>query len=157
MAKLKKRKLRWEASTSAQVIGYKLYWSAGDVVHYGSESRTVGNVTELVLPDDIQNFKPIEGPVTFAVAALDELGNESDLITLAAPYQFSVPQAPEDLWMETVDDYYISEAVEEVDEQAEPIPLFEKRIQQMEEQLEAEEAKVPMLARGAMNYTHGQE
>jgi hypothetical protein len=31
MAKLKKRILRWQASSSPQVIGYKLYWSeSGD-------------------------------------------------------------------------------------------------------------------------------
>lgn len=153
MAKIKKRKLRWEASISPQVVGYKLYWAVDDAVHYGSESIVVGNVTELVLPDDILDFRPSDGPVTFAIAALDEVGNESDLITLTAPYQFSAPQAPEDFWMEPEKAYHTSDAAEEAAPQKpEPIPLFERRLQQLEEELDAEVAKVPMVARGSAKH-----
>lgn len=152
MAKIKKRKLRWEASVSPQVVGYKLYWATDGDVHYGSDSMAVGNVTELVLPDDVKHFKPAEGPVAFAVSAVDEVGNESDLITLEAPYQFSAPQAPKDFWLETEQDYHTSDAPEEADEQPDPIPLFDRRLQQMEETLQAEEAKVPAMARGTMHY-----
>ena len=152
MAKIKKRKLRWEASASPQVVAYKLYWSAGDAVHYGSQCAALGNVTEIVLPDDIPDFKPAEGSVAFAITAVDEVGNESDLISLDAPYQFSAPLAPKDFWMESAEDFHTSTAVEETDEQKEPIPLLERRLQQMEVELEAEEAKVPKMARRAMNY-----
>lgn len=152
MAKIKKRKLRWEASASPQVVGYKLYWETDGEVHYGSDFMVVGNVTELVLPDDLEDFKPVDGPVSFAVAAVDEVGNESDLITLKAPYQFSAPQAPKDFWLETEKDFHTSHPVEETDEQPDPIPLFDRRLQQMEEELQAEEAKVPAMARGSMNF-----
>lgn len=152
MAKIKKRKLRWEASVSPQVVGYKLYWETDGKVHYGSDFMAVGNVTELVLPDDVKNFKPVDGPVTFAVTAVDEVGNESDLITLDAPYQFSAPQAPKDLWLETEKDFHTSHAPEASEEQPDPIPLFDRRLQQMEEELQVEEAKVPAMVRGTKNF-----
>ena len=101
MARMKKRKLCWKASGSSQVVGYKLYWSTGGGVNYQSSCAEVGNVTEVVLPDDVETFTPGSGPVEFGVTAVDELGNESDMVTLMAPYQFNVPEAPADLRFET--------------------------------------------------------
>ena len=63
MAKLKKRILRWQASSSPQVIGYKLYWSESGDLNYDSNQVILGNVTEIVLPDDVDSFKPNGGPV----------------------------------------------------------------------------------------------
>lgn len=101
MAKIKRRKLRWTASDSPQVVGYKLYWAEGnEKVSYESPSEKVGNVTEILLPDAVERFAPLNGPVEFGITAIDELGNESDLITIAAPYQFNVPKAPAEFWIE---------------------------------------------------------
>jgi len=105
VAKIKKRKLKWSTSSSSQVIGYKLYWSENGAVNYDSKCVTLGNVTEIVLPDDVDSFMPGGGPVEFAITAVDELGNESDMITLKAPYQFNVPKAPEDLYLQKLDDF----------------------------------------------------
>lgn len=163
MAKIKKRKICWEASTSPQVIGYKLYWAVGNAVNYDCESISVGNVTELVFPDEVASFAPCDGSVEFAVAAVDELGNESDLITLSAPYQFSVPQAPKDLWIENTEENHTVHEVREDKKQPEPISLFDKRTQHLEDESAAEGAKIPMMARGALKYqvrisnTHSKE
>jgi len=100
VAKIKKRKLQWTASQSPQVVAYKLYWAQGETVSYECPCTTLGNVTEVVLPDDVESFKPETGPVEFGVTAVDELGNESDLVTVSAPHQFNAPQAPDDLWIE---------------------------------------------------------
>lgn len=100
MGKIKQRKLRWTGSESPQVVGYKLYWEEGGDVTYDSSSAIVGNVTEVVLPDDVDDFKPENGPIEFGIAAVDELGNESDLITVSAPYQFKTPHAPDGIWLE---------------------------------------------------------
>jgi len=107
MAKIKKRKLKWIASGSSQVVGYKLYWSENGAVNYSSKCAALGNVTEIVLPDDVDSFMSGGGPVEFAITAVDELGNESDMITLKAPYQFNVPKAPEDLYLQKLDDFSI--------------------------------------------------
>ena len=105
MAKMKKRRLSWKASNSSQVVGYKLYWSVGGGVGYHSSCVGLKNVTEIVLPDDVASFTPANGPIEFGITAIDELGNESDMATLFAPYQFSVPEAPQDLKMETMKEF----------------------------------------------------
>jgi hypothetical protein len=94
MPKLKPRVLRWRASESAQVAFYKLYWSREGEVDYDSDHAAVGNVTEVLLPDGVAAFTPGDGPVEFGLTAVDELGNESDMVRLKAPYQFSVPRPP---------------------------------------------------------------
>ena len=140
MAKIKRRKLKWIASDSVQVVGYKLYWSENGGVNYDSQCAILGNITELILPDDINSFTPNGGPIEFGITALDELGNESDMITVKAPYQFIVPKAPEDLYMQKIDefcitgqpkgqddrvDYYITSHQNDDSDENEPIILVE--------------------------------
>ena len=125
MAKIKKRKLSWIESGSSQVIGYKLYWSENGSVNYDSKSEMLGNVTEIVLPDDVRSFKPNGGAVRFGVTAVDELGNESDMITLKAPYQFRVPEPPDDLYLQKLDDYHTTIVEDDEADEEEPIHLVE--------------------------------
>ncbi|MCG6909558.1 MAG: hypothetical protein LJE94_05475 [Deltaproteobacteria bacterium] len=106
MAKLKKRKLRWNASESQQVVGYRIYWAEAGEVGYDSPFADLGNVTEVVLPDEVEGFSPKGDPVEFGVAAVDELGNESDLVILKAPYQFRIPSAPGDLRIEPLNEFH---------------------------------------------------
>lgn len=107
MSKIKKRRFRWESSHSSQVVGYKLYWSEWGGVGYDSECAELGNVTQVVLPDEVVSFRPANGPVEFGLTAVDELGNESDMTILYAPYQFSVPEAPANLKIETMQEFYV--------------------------------------------------
>ncbi|MGD9045423.1 MAG: hypothetical protein PVG06_17045 [Desulfobacterales bacterium] len=116
MAKIKRRKLKWMASDSSQVVGYKLYWSENGAVEYDSQCAILGNVTEIILPDDVSSFTPNGGSIEFGITALDELGNESDMITLKAPYQFNVPKAPEDFYMQKLDDFCITRQPNEEDD-----------------------------------------
>ena len=104
MAKMKKRRLSWKPSGSPQVIGYKLYWSEGSEVTYESPSAQLGNVTSIILPDDVSSFEPGNGALEIGLTAIDELGNESDMISVSAPYQFSVPEAPDSLKIESAAD-----------------------------------------------------
>jgi hypothetical protein len=108
MAKIKRRRLKWDASSSSQIVGYKLYWSENGALNYDSQWVMLGNITEIVLPDDVKSFTPNGGPIEFGVTAVDELGNESDMITLTAPYQFNVPKAPDDLYLQKLEDFYIT-------------------------------------------------
>ena len=90
-----------------------------------------------MLPDDVKSFTPNGGPIEFGVTAVDELGNESDMVTLTAPYQFNVPKAPDDLYLQKLEnfyitddrddkvDYYITEPGNDESEEAEPIQLVE--------------------------------
>lgn len=132
MAKIKRRKLRWSASESAQTVGYKLYWAENGKVDYDSPCEKLGNVTAIVLPDDVEAFRPESGSVEIGITAVDELGNESDLITLSAPYQFSVPQAPEELWIENPDDNSASKEEQEASVPAESVSLLQNNITPLE-------------------------
>jgi hypothetical protein len=126
MARMKKRKLSWQPSRSSQVVGYKFYWSFGGEVDYGSQSVKLGNITQVTLPDDVEAFVPANGPVEFGITAVDELGNESDMVTLKAPYQFSVPEAPADLKLEAAADAgaQIADGLEVVARDSKPMNLF---------------------------------
>jgi hypothetical protein len=87
----------------------------------------LGDVTEIVLPDDLDGFEPCGGPLVFGVSALDELGNESDIITLDVPNQFDAPKMPGDFWIETMEEYYTNNGDQDPNEHSGPIPLFEHR------------------------------
>jgi hypothetical protein len=124
MAKVKKRRLSWQASGSSQVIGYKLYWSEDGEVNYDSKFVTIGNVTEIILPDDVASFTPGYGPIELGITAVDELGNESDMVTVMAPYHFSVPEAPKDLHIETLHDFYTTQGGENESDESQPVDLL---------------------------------
>lgn len=109
MAKIRKYKLSWDASDSNTVIGYKLYWSKGTAVTYDSKSIKVGNVTEIVLPDDVLLS---DGPVMFGVTAIDKDGNESDMASIAEPYQLHVPKAPEGVFFKPSDEFKLVDAAQ---------------------------------------------
>ncbi len=157
MAKIKKRKLCWEASGSPQVIGYKLYWAEGDTVDYNSHSTTVGNVTEVVLPDDLDGFEHCDGPLVFGLTALDELGNESDIITLDVPYQFNVPKMPEDLWIETLEEFFTSSDQPDMKKRSGPIPLFdESKVHGAMSEAESI-ASESQQAKGSLKYIRGND
>ena len=150
MAKIKRRKLCWKASTSPQVIGYRLYWDEPGKVDYNSRSAILENVNEVVLPDDVEGFEPC-GPVELGVSALDEVGNESSIITLDAPYQFNVPQMPQDLWIETLEEFHIG--AHDRSAESKPIPLFEGRETPSDKPTAESVAKAPATARDALKYT----
>jgi len=110
MAKIRKYKLSWEASDSQKITGYKLYWSMTEEVSYDSKFIDVGDATEIILPSDIILSG---GPVMIGIAAIDKDGNESDITTLAEPYQFYFPEAPVGLSLIPLDDFSLVEPAEQ--------------------------------------------
>ena len=107
MAKVKKRRLLWEPSTSPNVIGYKLYWAEQGEVNYDSPCAMIGNVTEVVLPEQVPSFPIVKGSIELGITAINEVGNESDMMIFAAPFQFSVPDAPTSPELEALKEYHI--------------------------------------------------
>ncbi len=68
MAKIRKRRISWDPSSSDGVLGYKLYWSQNGAVDYDSESAEVGKVTQIALPNDLTLFPLVEGEMEFFMA-----------------------------------------------------------------------------------------
>lgn len=102
MGKIRKKRICWEPSMSADVAKYRLYWSEDGVVGYTSKYVDVGKVTEVVIPDDVPSFPLVKGNVAFGIAALTEAGNESDMTKMTAEIDFVVPDAPTNLMIEDV-------------------------------------------------------
>ncbi|MEJ2638090.1 MAG: hypothetical protein P8010_00805 [Desulfosarcinaceae bacterium] len=100
MAKIKKRKLSWKASPSAQTTGYKLYWARQGELGYDSACEYLGPVTQVVIPDGLSAFTPRTGPFEFGIVAVDDSGNESDMATITVPFHFIAPQAPGEIEIE---------------------------------------------------------
>jgi len=102
MARIRKRKVRWNPSSASGVKGYKLYWAVGKEVNYDCDFAELGDVTEVTLPDDVPTFPIVAGDMELGVVAVDHIGNESDMTKLSAPFDFTAPEAPTGLSVETV-------------------------------------------------------
>jgi hypothetical protein len=161
LAKIKKRKMHWKPSQSAQVVGYKIYWSEGGKVDYDASSAALGNVTEVLLPDGVAGFSPGQGSVEFGITAVDELGNESDMVTFSAAYQFNVPQAPQELRMDALDDFHATDqdldpkSESDLEPKSQPGQLYEKGVYCLEErraQADDESPESPALEEKPLKY-----
>lgn len=98
MAKVKEYQISWTQSESTDVVGYKIYYvPEGEELNYGSPSVTVGNVNTVLIPTDVPDFPLIDGSYTIGLSALDDVGNESDLISKTVPFDLAAPDAPADL------------------------------------------------------------
>jgi hypothetical protein len=100
MGKIRKRKIRWEPSSSGEVIKYKLYWSETGAVDYDSAFKELGNVTQVVLPDDVSSFPLSAGEIELGITGVTSEGNESDFVRVSSYFDFTVPEAPKNLIIE---------------------------------------------------------
>lgn len=100
MGKVKSKKLRWEPAAGEEAATYKLYWSENGTVDYTSSSAEVGTVTQIILPDDVPSFPRIAGSLELGITAVNQAGNESDITTISAYFDFTVPEAPKSLVVE---------------------------------------------------------
>jgi PilZ domain len=101
MGKIKSRKVRWEPSSTPEVV-YRLYWSCGGGVDYNSYYADLGDLTEIVLPDDIPSFPLTAGTFELGISAINQAGNESELIKAVVHLDFFIPEPPKNLMVEAV-------------------------------------------------------
>lgn len=102
MAKIVKRTISFSPSGAPDLIGYKLYWSTDTPVDYTSANADIGNKTTIIIPDDVSNFPLVEAQVNIGITAIDDMGNESDMATTTAPFDFDAPDAPTNLVVGTL-------------------------------------------------------
>lgn len=106
MAKIRKSRIHWQPSSSSNLKSYRLYWSVGEDVHYDSDHADVGLRTEIVLPDDVPSFPLADGDVQIGITAVTERGNESDMVKATAEISFAAPEAPSEIQVQDMEDYY---------------------------------------------------
>lgn len=92
----KRARVRWKASGSPNVVGYKLYWAVGGNVNYDSDFAEVGNVTEVVLPDDVPSFSVLPINIEIGVTAVNQMRRESDMVKHMVIFKFIPPDSPRD-------------------------------------------------------------
>ena len=102
MGKVRKKRVRWELSSSLDVSTYRLYWSKDGGVNYDSDHADFGQVTEVILPDDIPSFPMETCDMELGVSAINHAGNESEITKLTVDFNFEVPDAPENLKVEDI-------------------------------------------------------
>ena len=102
MGKVKKKRVRWELSSSPDVASYRLYWSKDGGVNYDSDHADCGRVTEVILPDDIPSFPLETGDMELGISAVNHMGNESEITKLTVDFNFEVPDAPQNLKVEDI-------------------------------------------------------
>lgn len=95
MAKVKTLKLKFDGSSSADVVGYKLYVEeAPNAVSYTSKSFDLGNRTVVPL-EELPGIGALDGTYNLGLTAVDDAGNESDLQVLEnIALDFFAPAAP---------------------------------------------------------------
>jgi hypothetical protein len=92
MAKFVSFKIKWTASASPDVAGYKLYWNADTTQpDYTSTSLDVGNVTEV---DDLAFLPVVNSDIVLGLTAYDNTGNESDMVFKTFFFDNAAPAPP---------------------------------------------------------------
>jgi hypothetical protein len=86
--RMKRKRLAWSASISPDVSGYKLYWSKSGNVDYDSVHVELGNVTHVLLPDDIPSF-PVTDRIEIGITTVNLKGNESDMVRVMLQFEFA--------------------------------------------------------------------
>jgi hypothetical protein len=89
-------RVRWDASACPNVVGYKLYWAIGGGVNYDSDFAEVGNVTEVILPDDVPSFSILPINIEIGVTAVNWMRRESEMAKYTVIFKFTTQDSPRD-------------------------------------------------------------
>ena len=94
-----------EAAAGLQLVGAVEtpgHAALGKDVGYDSDFLNVGNVTSVILPDDLPCFHDIRGRIEIGVTAVSSGGNESDMSVVSVFCDFSKPEEPTNLTLEEI-------------------------------------------------------
>ena len=98
MAKVKNYTIMWTKSTSTDVVGYKVYYvPESETLTYAAPNVEVGDVDTVAIPADVPDFPLIDGIYKIGLSAVDDVGNESDIIEKTVPFDLVAPDAPTNL------------------------------------------------------------
>jgi hypothetical protein len=61
----------------------------------------------VVWADQVPSFPIVKGSIELGITAVNEIGNESDMVKFASPFQFSVPDAPTSPRLEVLKEYHV--------------------------------------------------
>lgn len=61
----------------------------------------------MVLPDGVPSSPIVKGSIELGIRAVNEIGNEPDMVKFATPFQFFVPDAPTSPRLEVLKEYHV--------------------------------------------------
>jgi len=94
VSKTRKKRIRWSRPRSINVAGYRLYWSVSGEVNYDSEFVDIGDRMEVILPDQVPSLHHVRGEVALGITALNQDGNESDMVKFKVHFDSPVEGVP---------------------------------------------------------------
>ena len=96
MAKVTKKKIKFVPSASEDVVAHRIYVAPDpDELTFASPMVEVTMPdTEVIVPDEFPGFPLRDVEYKIGVTAVDDIGNESDMTIVQAPFDFSAPDAP---------------------------------------------------------------
>jgi hypothetical protein len=99
MAKIINKKLTWTASDSTDVVGHNVYIRTGinTLTYDDLKLYVVMPTVEVSLPDGFPGFPLFDGDFMIGISAVDDWGNESDIVSIARPFDFIAPNVPTNL------------------------------------------------------------
>lgn len=106
MARVKAKKLRWNVEgLEADIVAHYVYWSLTGAIDQDNSDyvRVEMPKDHLIFPDEVPELPAdVDQEVAIAVTAVDDVGNESDLVGLTVPFDFTAPAAPTGVVVEDV-------------------------------------------------------
>jgi len=61
----------------------------------------------VVLADQVPSFPIVKGSIELGITAVNEIGNESDMMIFATPFQFAVPDARRSPRLEVLKEHHL--------------------------------------------------
>ena len=99
MAKILPKVARWQPSETP-AVSYRFYWATCKAIRHNLRYEDVGTVTKIILPHDIPTFPLIAAKMVLGVSAISHSGAESEITTVIADIDFTIPEAPKNLRVE---------------------------------------------------------
>jgi len=97
MARIQRQRVKWDPGSDAVI--HRVYISQEEPTYDSPYAEFEMPVTEIILPEGFPY--PIgEGDFYVGVSALDDLGNETDIVIVSTPFDFSPPGAPSNIIIE---------------------------------------------------------
>lgn len=105
MAEIRKKRVRWTAAPDADVVSHRVRVGLeGAALDYGSPYVQVDMPeTSIILPDSFPaGTFDLDQNYTLGISAVDDVGNEGDIVEVASPFDFVAPGVPTEIVVENI-------------------------------------------------------
>lgn len=105
MTEIRKKRVRWTAAPDADVVSHRIRVGpeGTDLSYESSYVQIEMPDTEIILPDSFPaDTFGLDQNYTLGISAVDDVGNEGDIVAVASPFDFVAPGVPTGIVVENV-------------------------------------------------------